>query len=514
MWRLQQRVRSDDVFRYMSLEVAAYCDRDEQFLSLGPDDLPFGGTTYLQDGALAEIVGEAMRDAGRADDAAEMFETSANFYTYGDQPERALRTRRSASELRPTTDLLLQLAEEQWQASFRAEAHGPDAAEHAVAAGFAALDQLEDSRLDMLPRHFGASAFLRGLLLVRRANLVAAALVDHWLPLPWLLTAAIDDRNQSYRAAHLAWALNDANLNGAGLHFAKRAYSLDSTDTWLQEAMVVMHMNWYGLLDPTTRDLIESINAPAWGASMRALDALHRNDLEHLRSHIDDVRFDDLWAREVHAQAIARVHGIQAAESFYRAAFEEAAARADHLAAADFALVLTDVEGARRHIDQGLRNGTVNPSSGETTLALTDLVSGETEAVDAIANRLRKADRPFVLRELACRCLPVLALAWAETPATVTALTSSQRVAEERLKQLAELPPLTCEIDNGAATSTDNALDGLVRELLLTEEKGNELDDAIAANLRRLAIETAERTSVSASVSEAAARDKTGSPAV
>ena len=54
LWRVQARVRDDDVFRYTTLEVAAACERHDELLGVGPEDLPFATTTRRQDASLAE----------------------------------------------------------------------------------------------------------------------------------------------------------------------------------------------------------------------------------------------------------------------------------------------------------------------------------------------------------------------------------------------------------------------------------------------------------------------------
>jgi tetratricopeptide (TPR) repeat protein len=487
LWRVQARGRDDDVFRYMTLEVAAACERPEELLRVRPDDLPFATTNYRQDASLAQLVAVALRDAGRASEAAEMFELAATFYKNSDEHDRALRARHSAMALHPTAEGLIKIAEEQWEASFRAEAQSRDAAEDELRKGIDALARLEQCRLDEEPKQRALAAYMRGLLLARRPNLGPVTVMERWLPLPWLLAAALEDRSHSYRAAYLAWALDEAMIRRPALHFAERALGLAPDDAWLQEGLIVMHVNWYGVLEPRIDELIDPMGVEAWGSTLRALDALHQDDLDRLTPLIDDITFDAFWAREIRARAIARVHGLGAAVSLYEDLLRESEKEsADDFAAAEAALVLGDVDVARRHLERGISKGTIEPVGAKSMAALIDVVRGGDASVEVLREHLLTMVRPYALREWAYVRLPVLALAWAEQAQTVAAFETLNRVAEERFASLEPQPSLTAEIDIARATSTDTELDELVHRLLKLEESGSEVGTDIEERLRQL----------------------------
>jgi hypothetical protein len=489
LWRLQRRVRDDDRFRYVSLEVAAACDRREDLLAVHPERLPFLRTTVLQDAALAELIARAKHAARELDDSATLFDRSADWYVATGQPDHGLEVRRVGNSIRPTTDGLIKLAREEWQASFRGAEEGRQAADQ-VGNGLAALDRLDGSPLDQDASQRVEAAYMRGLLLARHAELVPATLPDRWRPLPWLLAAALDDPSHSYRAAHLAWALNSAAINRAALHFAERALSLDEHDEWLMETFVVMHMNWYGVLDPRTQDLIDAIGHETWGPTVRAIDALDRGDLQGLRAHLDSVTHDAYWAREVRARGTARLDGIGQAEPLLRSLLDEATSEPiNHFAAADAALALRDLDAARRYIEQGRARNQVNPRVAEYTGALIDMLAGSDEAPGVLSAKLSTAINPFLLRSWANAELPILVDTWAQDARAVELLEALRRECLERIDQLPSAVPLTAEVDQALVTSSDPALDKVVRELLHAEARGGVADPAAAEMLRNLAAE-------------------------
>lgn len=475
LWRLQRRVRTDDIFRYITLEVAAACENDADLLAIRREELPFATTTYHQDAAIAELAAKAMQDAGRDDMAAEMFAAAAQFYTSSQEPANALQARERQRLLAPTTELLIQLADDRFVASYTAEQHGRDALLAEIAQGLAALDELDGSMLEQSRSERVQAAYLRGLLLKRRAEDVAALPRERWLALPWLLVAAIDDQTHSYRAAHLAWGLWNTWLFRSALHYGDRAFALEPDDTWIQAGAVIMRLNWHGILDEETDSLIDNIDDVPWGNSIRLIEALNRNDIARAQERIDTPLSDELWARQARAIAVARLRGIEAAEPLYRAIFEEAeGVPGDHDAACDAALALGDLDAAHSHIEAGVANRTILPSRAQRYRSFIDLINGEEGAVDALRGLMAAFVRPVALRGFAYCDLPVLSLAWAERTEVAAAMMQLQEECGPRIDEVAAatLPALAYEMETGRATSTDPDLDRLVHQLLLAEESG------------------------------------------
>lgn len=488
-WALQRRVRTDDAFRYMTLEVAAACGRTEELFALQPHDLPFARTDYRQDAAAADLVAGALKEAGRGDEAAAFFESAGRFHTYANEPDLALSARRQATELHPTAERLLELADDQWQASYRMA--DTDDADAAIAAGLSALDRLENEGFDADTAQRVDGAYKRGLLLARRADLRPSTLLERWLPLPWLLVAGLDDPTHSYRAMHLAWACNDAGLSRPAWHFAERAIGLDENDRWLREGYVVMHFNWFGVLDEKADAFIDDLGYQPWGSGMRETDALNRNDLSRLRKFTDGDTFDALWARLVRAQSITRLDGLGRAQERFAAVKEEAAKDlADPLVAAECSLVLRELDDARRYIELGVEQGKVSPRAARFRTAMIDVVAGGDADLELLYEGVDSAVDPSALRDWAYSVFPIVAEAWADNHQAVQVLEELQRRTAARI-DTPTLPSLTVEIDKGFNTSTDPELDRLVRELLHAEEGGGVADAEIAEDLRRLASDSA-----------------------
>lgn len=486
-WRLQQRVRHDDRFRYMTLEVAAACGRNDELLAMSLDDLLLEDTSYTQDAALAELKARALLQAERPDESAEAFEKAAEFYEYSEQLDLALEASRLASLIRPTVDGLIKLAEDQWLASNRVATHGASAIESTVGDGLAALDRLDESGLEQDASQRIEAAYMRGLLLARRPYYGSATPhVEHWLPLPWLLVAALDDRTHWYRAAHLAWALSDAELTRAALHFAERALSFDQADEWLKECAIVTRVNWYGVLDPETNEMIDATDNGPWGATMRTLDALNRNDMPGARVHFEAGTIDGLWASVIRAQAAAVLDGMEHAEPLFRSLLEEASKEpVDHLVAANAALVLRDPDAARDWANAGESEGFLTARDRLLIAAQADLLaSRDARALETLREEIAGTLEPYVAREWAYRRIPVLSLAWREDRETVDTLEQLRGEVEARIDAMPMLPALTFELDEGASSSTDPALDSVVRELLVIEDRGEAIDEDAAKRIR------------------------------
>jgi tetratricopeptide (TPR) repeat protein len=496
LWRLQQATRDDDLFRYMKVEVAAACNRPGELAAIQPEDLPFGRTAWRQDAAVAHLVAVAKENDRDPDGAAQMYRTAAGYYKNAGEPDLALDVLRSATALRPSADDVIQLADDLWMASYRHEQQGPEAAERTIVQGLETVDRLGQEGVDVTSSQQIEGAYRRGLLLARVPNLAAVSLVDVWRPLPWLLAVALDDPSHAYRAAHLAWALDRAELARPALHYAEKALGLVDEDAWVQQAYVVMSFNWHGVLDHRARRFVDALGYEDWGAAMRETDALNRNDDSLLAEFATGPVFDTRWGRAVRAQTTARLRGVEEAGPLYRSLQEEAAKDLiDPVTASECALVLGDADAARRYVEDAVDAGKLTARSADFRAALIGLVTGANGVVDTIRGVLVRTIEPATLRDWAYSLFPTLAAAWHDDPDVVQTLEGLQKEAEARIANASVLPPLTIEIDQRIRSSTEPSLDRLVRELLAAEAEGGA---AHWETLRRVASETTVLGNISA----------------
>jgi hypothetical protein len=246
-------------------------------------------------------------------------------------------------------------------------------------------------------------------------------------------------------------------------------------------------MNWYGLLDDRTRSFIDAIENEPWAATLRTLDALNRDDLSDARADVGGATLDSQWAREIQAQAIARLDGVSAAEPLFRSLLEESVKEPpDYVIAADAALVLRDAAAARRYIEEGVSAKRVSASLARLNYAIIDLFLEREPTLNPIREQIAGAAEPSLFRELAYRAFPILAAAWAENAGVVRALQTLQQEAEARTKENPPLPPLTFELDHSIRGSSDRELDDTVRELLQIEEEGGLTGPSTVERLERL----------------------------
>jgi len=492
LWRVQQRVRGDDVFRYMTFEVAAARGRRDELLVLRPAELPFAGMTSIQNAALAELAAVACRDSGRLDEAVEFFETAIELYNRADQPDRELEVRQTVAAFRPTVAGSLELARQWWAASLRAEARGREAVTLTVRQGLAALDDLDMRAPDQEPDDRTDGAYLRGLLLTR---VQSPTWRDCWDPLPWLLVVALDDPGHSYRATFLAFALNQAMLVRPALHYAERALNLETDDPWVQRAAIFARLAWYGILDADTRRLLDGMEDVAWRDAIRAFETILRDDLPGLQKLADRITFDALWARELRANAVTRLTGPQAAGPLWRGVLDEAlkAEPPDRIAAIAAALALRDVKVAREQIQAGAHDGNLSRPDAQIYAALVELVVGNHESLEQAVEYVGAIERPFRLRQIAHMLCATLGQTWVEQSFATAELHRLRQASLARLDEVLSvpLPQLTYELDNVGISSNDPARDGLVRELLQIEELRSQDPAAATEALRRLAAESA-----------------------
>jgi len=492
LWHVQQRVRRDDLFRYMTFEVAAACDRSDELLALHPGDLPFAGTTSFQNAALAELAAVACRNAGQLDDAVEFFEAAVRFYDQADQLDRGLEARQALADIRPTVASSLDLAEQWWAASFRAEAHGPMAVTTAVQRGLASLDELDRRAPDQEPDDRISGAYLRGLLLTR---VQSPTWQECWQPLPWLLAASLDDPRHSYRATFLANALRQATLLRSALHYAERALNLEADDSWVQQAAILARLDWYGKLDADTSRLLDGIKDVAWRETIRAFDSMLRDDLASLQKLADRITFGALWARELRAGAVTRLQGPKAAEPLWRVVLDEArkARPPGRTVAITAALALRDVEMAREQIDAGANDGTLSTLDAQIYGTLVGLVVGDPNSLGRAVEYVRAIECPFRLRWKGHLLYPTLGQIWADKSDITAGLEQLRQATLGKLGEVlsAPLPNLTYELDNDGVSSHDPTLDRLVHKLLQIEELRSKDPVGATEALRRLVAESA-----------------------
>ncbi|MBE2315679.1 hypothetical protein DVA67_006815 [Solirubrobacter sp. CPCC 204708] len=470
-WRLQQHVRTDGRFRYVTLEVSAACNRTDGLLMLSPADLPLADTSALQNAAAAELAAEAQRSVDRVEQAADLYERAQFFASESEDLSGALAAQEAAQRLRPSVGGLIRLAEAWWSESFSA----PETAlDRAVANGLAALDRIGSDGLRVAPSQCVESGYMRGLLLARRAATDIKPVPERWAPLPWLLAAALYDAGDPYRAAHLAWGCDTAALSGPACTLAARALAEAEADPWLQETYVVMRMNWYGVLDERSEQVIDSVGDPSWAATVRAADALHRGDHARLRELLaDQMSPDSRWARELVAQCTAIAYGMERARPLYEAVLEEASTEpVRHRMASDCALMLGDPARARRHLAAARETGVLAPPELRRGEVIVDLATGGRAPSDAaVREALATIVRPYMHREWTRGWLPALALAYESAPHAARAF---EALRGELLARPEAGPPvsMTVDIDVGRETSTVPDLDGLVRLLLGLVDEG------------------------------------------
>lgn len=492
-WRVQQRVREDGLFRYVAFEVAAACGRRAELLSLRREQLPLGNTTPLQNALLAELVAVAYQDAKLLDTAAEFFEAAIEFYDNADEPDRTLKAREALAVIRPTVALSLKLAEQWWLASFRDGKQGRRAVSTAVQQGLSALDDVDAREPDQESDDRMQGAYVRGLLLAQKQAGESPTWQDCWAPLPWLLIAASDNPDHSYRAAHLASALDRVALQRPALYYAERALSLNADDPWIQQWAIITRFNWYGTLDGDTHQLLRGIAESEWTEAIRAYDAILRNDLAGMQMLVGRIAFDALWARHLRAVIVTRLDDMRAAEPLWGALLDEARKEqpTDHIIASIAALALCDFEASRQHINDGLKAGNLSARVARFFLALVGLVTGEAHSLERAVEYIRTAESALDLRTHAHMLCPMLTVTWADKPQAMAQLAQLREEALARLGEVVAkpLPPLTIELDIGEVSSLDPALDHLTEQLLRAEELRSQDAQAAAEILRRLAIE-------------------------
>lgn len=442
-WRVQHRVRQgDDRFRFVQVQVAAARHDDHEVLSIWDQiDQHFvqGSTTRLQDAALASAVAAALERSDRSADAANAYRSAASSIEQAISSESAgdladaLAARAAAYRLEHNPGDALKMAELHWQ---RSVTDDPCESKAETTQGLAVLDGLQG--FDDIDHDLGA--YLRGLLLARRAGETDSALRSRWEPLPWLLVAALADPDEPYRSAHLAYALNNADLAYQALHFGERALEIGGrADTWLRETAIVMRFNWHGSLSGDSSTLMEGLDE-SWQQAIFGKAALLDDDPVRMCEFLPHITFDAPWAHEARGVMTARCHGRR--EAFPILERLRAADTTTRPMVATVSLYLSDVTGARRALEDWEKREIWDPDEAREVLAMCDLLDSDGEqGRDMLEARLAGLRRPFLLREFARDHVPMLLLTYDDRRGAAHALAELRDLAERHLAELDAEPP-------------------------------------------------------------------------
>ena len=472
-WRLQRLARRDDVHDYFRQEMAAATQRHRDVLSIARQAKRVT-TDFLQDAASSELQARAWEVEGDARAAAQSYRSAAQAYRQLGHRLRAVTLLRRVMQVEPSLEDALLLAELLWESSFDTE-YGGDGDGDAPGAGLAVLDAVEGS---MTGQRAASACYLRGLLLSRLAGVAAGADAAQrsgraWAPLPFLLAAQLADPTAAYVAGHLAWALSDAGLRLAALHFAEAAFDLLPDDAWLTETVITARSNWHGVIGADTVELLERVEPPEWRSPVLVSAWLLAGEHASVRTLAREISWDAPWSQQIKAQAIGLTCGVDEAFPLFAAllkdpALESSPAPADAVIAIEVAVALGDLALARERLAAGVRDGRVSAASGELYEALLRVLRREAGAVTTCSEALGRIVRPALLRDLAEVQLPLLLQAHRHDLELKGDIATLATVARQRLTELPDDPPLDVELPTGAPQGVDPDLADLVRALLRT----------------------------------------------
>jgi len=470
-WRLQARVREDELYRFFLVELAVAQGQEPEIIAAA-ERVTFATTEFAQDGAVHRHWGEALLRRGERERAATHFQAACRNFTTAGDPLQAGFCMSQAAAVSDTPDLtdVLTLVEDLWTSS--STSTGDDASERLDLA--ARLLEQMDRRVD--ERHAARICLLRGLVAVRHLALSSQdAASQSWGPLPHLLLAAEAEPDASYSAAHLAWALSAAELNASAAHYAERAFAIDPEDLWLQDLVTVTRFNWLGELDGPTAEILEgfvtaeSSDDPSivqWRDTVVGFAALLAGDLASAGPLVDRMTHDRLWGRWARANAVLRCRGLGAARELFEQLRVECQQGGKH-GVIPWLLLLTDPERVPEELDCALRAGQIGPAARTTLPCLYELIrtSGSADAA-ALDDVIRMTVRPLELRELAEVTLLGIAAAYPDRGSLVDTMRNRATRATARADTLAGLPALTAEIDSGWSWCADAHQQATVRLVL------------------------------------------------
>jgi len=471
-WRLQARVREDELYRFFLVEVAAARGSDSETVATA-ERMTFASTEYAQDGTARRHWGEALLRQGEREQAATLFqEACSNFTAAGDllQAGHCLLQAATASDTPELVTAVLDMVEQLWISSFPSA--GDDASDRLDLA--VRLLSQADGRID--EGQVARACLLRGLAAMQHLALSGQdAAPQSWDPLPHLLLAAEAEPDASYSAAHLAWALSAADLHAAALHYAERAFAIDTEDPWLQQTVTVMRFNWMGGLDGPTAEILDRLVAAQspddpswvqWRDTITGFAALLAGDLASVDDLVDRMTNDSLWGRWASANAALRCRGLRAARELLEQLLAECLQEGKH-SVTPWLLLLIDPERIPEELDRALRAGQIGPTDRTTLQCLSELIrtSGRADAA-TLGEVIRIHVRPMALRELAEVDLLGIAAAHQNCGPLVDTMRTWAARATARADTLAGLPALTAEIDSGWSWCADAHLQATVRLVL------------------------------------------------
>lgn len=473
-WRLQDQVRDDELHHYFLLECAAEQGRWEQILA-DAERMTIASTEYLQDAARQQRWGQAHEHLGSPREAAEHHRRAAADFTKARHRPQAIASLRQARSIASSPEIVLDLAELLWSASYPT-LEGGDGEPTAIVEGLELIDAVD---AELTPETAARACLLRAVLLCRRDDGLGRC--ARWAALPFALLAVLADPVPLW-SAHLAWALDAAGLHRAASHFGREGVRPDETDQWLLETMVVTGLNWTGCLDGDTGDALGRLRATGaldvpqargWLDAVMGLMRLHERDADGLRDVVEGPVFDALWARLVQTNALLMREGIEVARPALERVLDESVAAGEHETAAELA-ALVRPSVVREEIAKGREAARMSAHTAATATGIADLLEGwvdpgaSEEVVDRITTLLGVRVRPYGLRNQRS-ALANLVVAHPELPGLADAVEAMVTVIDGRLEALDGLDaeiPFRAEIDSGEAEAIEPQVQQRVAMLL------------------------------------------------
>ncbi len=455
-WRIQERYRSDERYRFFRMEVAARMKQPDVVCRLASDYSEVG-TSFAQDGRVHELWATA---AGSADEtASHLLDAAARYRNAGDQ-SAVLRTLRQSYRHSLDPETGLQLVDALWVASYdKSEGSTADL----IAEGLDLMTVIERQ----LPSSALASACLHwGLLLARRASATDAGTTT-WEAVPHLALAVLLAPKESYSWAHLAWALSDADLWWPAARAAEHALHEGTRDNWLMETGVVTHLNWFadvsGELDEWLENVPSEVVGQDWKSAIRAVSLAVNGYIGDAAEHVKDLTLDTPWVRWIRWSVLALDGSIKTARPEISDYVELERKAGRPLEAASAALLL-DADQALRLIGEATDG---DAQKAAALAALVDLVrtDGQAGFDEAVAD-LRRTTRRYRLLQLRNIQFPLIVAAYPDRGGLHLAIERLSAEVDRRVAEMSLRPPLTAELDSGEVWCADGDLVELVRALV------------------------------------------------
>ena len=466
-YRVQSKVRTDELYSYFAIETAARLDRHEEVIERAAG-MQLTTTSYRQDGAIWRLVAEAHVRLDESRKARDAYIEASTALASARESEASLDCIEKAYALGPDASAGMALAERLWFSTFSNDLVPEDGSER-LSHGITVLDQI-DAQIQQ--DDLGFANLVRGLTLSRAANL-GRPLAGNWDPIPFLLLGAELSPDNSYASAHLSFALQAVNLDRAALNYANRAFELSPWDDWVQERLILCQLSWAGSLEPEIEHLLEDVGEEEWRSTVRAVQNLLNGRTERLVQQIETLTAHDLGTQETKAYAVATCSGFDAARSLFERLAERTrdSENADEFLTFLGAALRLNLDDAREALDQQRRHPEpFSPQLEALFRARLRLIETDgKEGGDEIDSWLRTVSRPARLLEQANVSLPTLAAAYPQRPGASSALTA---LADSARRRLGELTPAssTSDVESGDAWTSDTAMRKWVLRLLTATE--------------------------------------------